>query len=107
MDTLAQPWMWAAFGGFVVVAVFIDLVMLRSQGAHKVSAKEALAWSAVWVALALVFCGVLYFWLAGTHGPEFASLKATEFLTGYLIEKSLSVDNIFVFLMIFTFFGVA
>ena len=63
-------------------------------------------WTAVWVALSLVFAGWLWWHLAGTAGPEIAREKTLEFLTGYLIEKSLSVDNIFVFLMLFTYFAV-
>ena len=106
MHTVGEWWMWLAFAIFVVVAVVIDLVMLRAQGPHKVSVREALIWSAVWVALALLFCGGLWWYLDVRQGSAVAELKATEFLTGYLIEKSLSVDNIFVFLMIFTFFKV-
>jgi len=106
METIGEWWMWAGFAVFVLIAVAVDLLMLRQQGPHKVSVREALGWSALWVALALVFCGVLWGYLDASAGRELANLKATEFLTGYLIEKSLSVDNIFVFLMIFTFFAV-
>lgn len=106
MQTIGEPWMWAAFAVFVVIACVVDLLVLRQQGAHKVSVREALLWSLVWVALAFVFCGWLWWFLEGNAGREFANLKATEFLTGYLIEKSLSVDNVFVFLMLFTYFAV-
>ena len=106
METIGEWWMWAGFAVFVAIAVAIDMLMLRQQGAHKVSVREALGWSALWVALALLFCVVLWWYLDGHAGREVANLKATEFLTGYLIEKSLSVDNIFVFLMIFTYFAV-
>ncbi len=106
MATVGEWWMWAAFFVFVVVAVVVDLVVLRSQGAHKVSVKEAAIWSVVWVAMALVFCAGLWWYLNATEGTAVATQKASEFLTGYLIEKSLSVDNIFVFLMIFTYFAV-
>jgi tellurite resistance protein TerC len=106
MDTLGQWWMWLGFFLFVVVAVVVDLVVLRSQGAHKVSVREATIWSLVWVALAMVFCAGLWFYLDGTAGRAVANESATQFLTGYMIEKSLSVDNIFVFLMIFTYFAV-
>jgi tellurite resistance protein TerC len=80
--------------------------LLRHQGAHRVAFKEALNWSLIWIALALVFCGLLWGYLDTVDGRAVANLKATEFLTGYVIEKSLSVDNIFVFLMIFTYFAV-
>ncbi|MBT9566661.1 MAG: TerC family protein, partial [Thiobacillus sp.] len=75
--------------------------------AHKVSVKEAASWSLVWVSLALLFNGGLWWYLTGTVGAEVADRKALEFFTGYLIEKSLSVDNVFVFLLIFTAFHVA
>ncbi len=106
MQTIGEWWMWAGFAAFVVIALVIDLVVLRAQGPHKVSTREALGWSMIWVAAAGVFCGLLWWYLDGDMGRAVANQKATEFLTGYLIEKSLSVDNIFVFLMIFTYFGV-
>jgi len=98
--------MWAGFAAFVVVAVAIDLLVMKNQGAHRVSVREALNWSVLWISLSFVFCGLLWWHLDASAGREMANLKATEFLTGYLIEKSLSVDNIFVFLMIFTYFAV-
>ena len=98
--------MWAGFAGFVLVALVVDLVVMRAQGAHKVSAREALVWSLVWIACALLFCAGLWWYLDGSGGRELANAKASEFLTVYLIEKSLSVDNIFVFLMVFTYFAV-
>jgi tellurite resistance protein TerC len=106
METLGEWWMWVGFFAFVLVAVVVDLVVLRAQGAHKVSVKEATVWSLVWVALAMVFCAGLWFYLDESAGRAIANESATQFLTGYLIEKSLSVDNIFVFLMIFTYFAV-
>ncbi len=98
--------MWAGFAAFVLVALVVDLVVMRAQGAHKVSVKEALVWSLIWISCALLFCAGLWWYLDGHGGRELANMKASEFLTGYLIEKSLSVDNIFVFLMIFTYFAV-
>ena len=74
--------------------------------AHKVSVKEAATWSLVWVSLALLFNGGLWWYLNGTAGPEIANQKALEFFSGYLIEKALSVDNVFVFLLIFSAFQV-
>jgi tellurite resistance protein TerC len=81
-------------------------VVLRKQGAHAVSVKEALTWSIVWVALSFAFNGLFWWAVMQDHGAAVANTKAMEFLTGYLIEKSLAVDNIFVFLMIFTYFAV-
>jgi tellurite resistance protein TerC len=106
MQTIGEWWMWAAFAVFVVVAVIVDLVVLRQQGSHKVSVREALLWSLIWIALSFAFCGLLWWYLDETQGAAIANVKAGEFLTGYLIEKSLSVDNVFVFLLIFTYFAV-
>jgi tellurite resistance protein TerC len=106
MDTIAPLWLWIFFVVSVLVALFIDFVVLRKQGAHAVGVKEALNWSLVWVALSLAFNGLFWWAIWNDHGTAVANTKALEFLTGYLIEKSLAVDNIFVFLMIFTYFAV-
>lgn len=108
MESIAPAWLWAVFVISVVVALFIDFVVLKKQGAHAVSVKEALNWSLVWVAASFAFNAL--FWYAvyseNNQNVELANTKSLEFLTGYLIEKSLAVDNIFVFLMIFTYFAV-
>ncbi len=107
MQTIAPLWLWATFIAIVLVSLFIDFVVLRKQGAHDVSAREALVWSVVWVALSFVFNGLFWFAIRDTTGSgEIATERSLEFLTGYLIEKSLAVDNIFVFLMIFSYFAV-
>ena len=106
MESIGSWWMWTGFVVFVVVAVAIDLLVMKNQGAHRVSVREALNWSVLWIALSLAFCGLLWWYLDANVDREMANLKATEFLTGYLIEKSLSVDNVFVFLMIFSYFAV-
>ena len=106
MDTIAPLWLWIFFVVSVLVALFIDFVVLRKQGAHAVGVKEALNWSLVWVALSFAFNGLFWWAIWNDHGTAVANTKALEFLTGYLIEKSLAVDNIFVFLMIFTYFAV-
>jgi tellurite resistance protein TerC len=106
MHTLAPIWLWSVFVIFVLLALFVDFVVLRKQGAHEVSVPEAIRWSVVWVAISMAFNGLLWWAFMATQGPEIAHTKALEFLTGYLIEKSLAVDNIFVFLMIFTYFQV-
>jgi tellurite resistance protein TerC len=107
MDTIAPVWLWIFFVAAVMVALVIDFVVLRKQGPHEVSVRQALNWSLVWVALSLAFNG-LFWWAVrdSTGDVALANVKAMEFLTGYLIEKSLAVDNIFVFLMIFTYFAV-
>ena len=89
--------LWIGFSVFVVVMMVLDLGMFHKK-AHVVSIKEASAWCAVWIGLALLFNVGIYFW----KGPN----KALEFLTGYLIEEALSVDNLFVFIMIFSYFRV-
>ena len=106
MSSIAPAWLWGVFIVSVVVALFVDFVVLRRQGAHAVTVKEALHWSLVWVALSLAFNGFFWWAVHQDHGTAVANTKALEFLTGYLIEKSLAVDNIFVFLMIFTYFSV-
>lgn len=106
LHTVAQPWMWVAFIAFVLAMLAIDVVALGGSRAHKVSVREAAAWSIVWVSLALAFDFGLWIYLTETVGREIATAKAMEFLTGYVIEKSLSVDNIFIFLLIFGHFAV-
>jgi tellurite resistance protein TerC len=106
MDTIAPLWLWLFFVASVLVALFVDFVVLRKQGAHAVSVKEALNWSIIWVALSFAFNGLFWWAVMQDHGAATANTKAMEFLTGYLIEKSLAVDNIFVFLMIFTYLAV-
>jgi tellurite resistance protein TerC len=98
--------MWAAFTAFVIAALIVDLLVLRQNGPHKVSTREALIWSAAWIALALIFNYGLWWYMQGRVPDADANRIALEFLTGYLVEKALAVDNIFVFLMLFTYFGV-
>lgn len=105
-DTIGTPGLWATFAAFVVAALAIDLWVMDRRTEQAVGVKAAAAWSVVWIALALAFGAGLWAWLDGTAGRELANEKAAEYLTGYLIEKSLSVDNIFVFLMLFTYFAV-
>jgi tellurite resistance protein TerC len=106
VDTIAPLWLWITFVAIVIAALFVDFVVLRKQGAHAVGVKEALNWSLVWVAASFAFNGLFWWAVAQDHDAAVANTKAMEFLTGYLIEKSLAVDNIFVFLMIFTYFAV-
>jgi len=107
MDTVAPLWLWATFVAIVLVSLFVDFVVLKKQGAHDIGVKEALNWSLIWVALSFLFNGLFWWAIKDTTGSvELANTKSLEFLTGYLIEKSLAVDNIFVFLMIFTYFAV-
>ena len=106
METIGNPWLWAGFGGLVVIALLVDLVLMRHGGAHKVTFKEAMWWSLGWIALAMAFNGGLWWYVNETAGLVEANRVGLEFLTGYLVEKALAVDNIFVFLMVMTYFAV-
>ncbi|MGH9948004.1 MAG: TerC family protein [Pyrinomonadaceae bacterium] len=90
-------WVWIFFFAVVLTALFVDIGIVNRKS-HAPSRKETFAWSFVWVSLALLFCGFVY--------TQFGGFKAKEFLTGYLIELSLSIDNLFVFLLIFNYFKV-
>jgi tellurite resistance protein TerC len=106
MQTIGSPLLWGVFAAMVVVALLIDLLLMRHGGPHKVTFKEALGWSIGWVALALAFNAGLWWYAVGQFGEADGNRIGLEFLTGYLVEKSLAVDNIFVFLMLFAYFGV-
>jgi tellurite resistance protein TerC len=107
MNNIGEFWMWAAFIAFVLCMLALDLFVFGGRKAHKVGVKEAAVWSLVWVSLALSFNALLWWYLNATLGSGVANAKAMEFFTGYVIEKSLSIDNVFVFLMIFSAFHVA
>ena len=106
LETIGTWWMWLGFILLVIVMLAMDMFLLGRQGSHKVSLKEAATWSVVWVTMALLFNAALWWYLDGNLGRELANQKALEFFTGYLVEKSLAVDNIFVFLMLFSYFAV-
>ena len=106
MDTIGSPLLWTAFAVVVVVALLVDLVLMRHGGPHKVTFKEATWWSIGWVVLALAFNAWLWWYSGQQLGAAEGERIGMEFLTGYLVEKSLAVDNIFVFLMIFSYFSV-
>jgi tellurite resistance protein TerC len=106
MQTIGSPLLWSAFAALVVVALLVDLVLMRHGGAHKVTFREAALWSVGWIALALLFNAGLWWYVSGQAGATVGNRIGLEFLTGYLVEKSLAVDNIFVFLMLFTYFAV-
>ena len=94
-------WAWIVFYVLVFIMLIADLKMFGKKGQHEVKVKEALQMTAVWIGVSLLFCVAIYFWY-----PHDSHEKAMEFLAGYLIEKSLSMDNLFVFLMLFSFFGI-
>lgn len=99
-------WLWLIFFLFIALILFVDLFLLNGRKAKKVPIKEALCWTAVWVSCSLLFGVFLWFYLNETQGSIVAGQKTLEFYTGYLIEKSLSIDNIFVILMTFTYFKI-
>lgn len=106
MSTVGTPWMWGGFILFVLFMLGLDLFGLGGRKAHKVSYKEALSWTLLWFGLALFFNYLLWFYLRHHLPLEQANARSLEFFTGYLLEKALSVDNMFVFLLIFSFFKV-
>ncbi|HXN64325.1 MAG TPA: TerC family protein [Candidatus Acidoferrales bacterium] len=95
---MGNPALWIGFNLAVLLLLALDLGVINRR-AHEISIRAALVWSAVWVTLSLCFC----LWIYSAHGRE----PALQFLTGYLIEKSLSVDNIFLFVLLFGYFGIA
>lgn len=106
MTTISEWWMWLGFLAFVVIMLFVDLFVFGGRKAHRVSTKEALFWSMLWFTLAIIFNVLLWWYLIQNFTVSIANEKALEFFTGYLIEKSLSFDNIFVFLIIFSYFSI-
>ena len=106
MESIGTGWTWAAFAVVVLVMLAIDLFMVGGGREHRVSVKEAATWSVIWVAVSLCFAGALWWYLDGAMGRDIANAKVVEFITGYLIEKSLAIDNVFVWLMLFSFFAV-
>ncbi|NBT73377.1 MAG: TerC family protein [Betaproteobacteria bacterium] len=110
MISIGTPLLWTLFVLFVLIALAIDFLALNKQGAHAVTMREATIWSLIWVAVSFLFVGWLWWHLGGlgddVTAKALADAKALEFVTGYVVEKALAVDNIFVFLMLFTYFAV-
>ena len=105
METIGTWWMWAGFFAIVLAMLAIDLSAGGGKQ-HRVGVREAAAWSAIWVSVSLLFAGALWLYVDHTAGRELANQKTLEYVTGYLIEKSLAVDNVFVWLMLFGFFAI-
>jgi len=106
VESIGTWWMWVGFTAIVLIMLAIDLFVVGGGKQHRVSMREAVAWSGVWVGVSFVFAGALWWYLDGAAGRAVANETALEFVTGYLIEKSLAVDNVFVWLMLFSFFAV-
>lgn len=106
MESIGNVWLWGAFAAVVVAMLAIDLFVFKGGKQHRVSLKEAGAWSVAWVAVATLFGGALWWYLDQSAGRLIANERTIEFFTGYLVEKSLAIDNVFVWMMIFNFFAV-
>ncbi|MGJ7469857.1 TerC family protein [Kosakonia cowanii] len=106
MNSVGTPMLWGVFAVAVVVMLAIDLLLQGRRGAHTMTMKQAAVWSVVWVSLSLLFNAAFWWYLTQTEGRAVADTQALAFLTGYLIEKALAVDNVFVWLMLFSYFAV-
>lgn len=106
MELLGTWWMWGGFAAIVILLLLVDLLFVGGGKQHKVSLKEAAIWSLIWIGVALLFNGAIWWYLDANAGRELANQKAMEFFTGYLIEKALAVDNVFVWLMLFGYFAI-
>lgn len=106
INTVGTPWLWGSFAAIIIVMLSIDLLLQGRKGSHTMSMKQAACWSLVWVSLSLLFNLGFWYYLNETAGRAVADTQALAFLTGYLIEKALAVDNVFVWLMLFSYFAV-
>ena len=106
METIGTWWMWSGFFVIVLIMLAIDLFVVGGSKQHRVTLKEAATWSGIWVGVSLLFAGAIWWYLDSTAGRELANQKALEYITGYLIEKSLAIDNVFVWLILFSFFAI-
>ena len=106
MHSVGTPMLWGGFAVVVLIMLAIDLFLQGRRGEHGMSVKQAAVWSLVWVSLSLLFCAAFWWYFASTEGRAVADPQALAFLTGYLIEKALAVDNVFVWLMLFSYFAV-
>ena len=106
MNVIEFPfWVWITFFAVVLTAIAVDIGIVNRRS-HAPGRRETITWSFIWISLALAFNGFIYLVVNSHYGGEAAFFKAKEFLTGYLIELSLSIDNLFVFLLIFGYFKV-
>ncbi|RNM05764.1 TerC family protein [Dickeya undicola] len=106
MVTIGTPLLWGSFAIIVVVMLAIDLFYQGKNGSAVMTFKQAAAWSLVWVTLSILFNAGFWWYLTDTMGREVADAQALAFFTGYLIEKALAVDNVFVWLMLFSYFAI-
>lgn len=103
---VGTPLLYLSFSLLVLLLLAVDFLLLRAQGAHKVSVKEAAWWSVVWFAAAAAFGAWLWWYVKGEFGADVADQKALEYAAGYLIEKGLAIENVFVWITIFSYFAI-
>lgn len=106
INSIGSPLLWGSFAVIVVIMLAVDLLLQGRRGATTMTLRQAAIWSLVWVSLSLLFNAGLWWYLSETMGRVVADKQALAFLTGYLIEKALAVDNVFVWLMLFSYFSV-
>ena len=106
MNSVGNPMLWGSFAVVVIIMLAFDLLLQGRKGAQTMSMKSAAMWSLVWIGLSLLFNFGFWWYLNGEFGREVADAKATMFLTGYLLEKALAVDNVFVWLILFSYFSI-
>lgn len=106
METIGSVGLYTVFFALVAVMLLVDFLTFKQKADEPVPLKQAAIWSAVWVGVSVLFAGGLWWYLDGQIGRELANQKTLEFATGYLLEKSLAIDNVFVWLMIFSAFAV-
>ena len=106
METIGNPWLYLAFFAIVIVMLLIDFMGFKQKEGQEVKLKTAAYWSIAWVTVASLFGGGLWFYLQQTAGLTIANAKTMEYFAGYLLEKSLAIDNVFVWLMIFAAFAI-
>ena len=106
MNSVGNPMLWGSFAVVVVIMLAVDLLLQGRKGAQVMTMKSAAMWSLVWIGLSLLFNFGFWWYLNGEFGREVADAQATMFLTGYLLEKALAVDNVFVWLILFSYFSV-
>lgn len=106
MNSVGNPMLWGSFAVVVVIMLAVDLLLQGRKGAQVMTMKSAAIWSLVWISLSLLFNAGFWWYLNGEFGREVADTQATMFLTGYLLEKALAVDNVFVWLILFSYFSV-
>lgn len=106
MHSVGTPLLWGSFAVVVLIMLAIDLLLQGRRGAQTMSFKQAAVWSLIWVSVSLLFSAAFWWYLDGTAGREVATAQTLAFLTGYVLEKALAVDNVFVWLMLFSYFAI-